>query len=245
MPIRTTQLKPAYRARQQNYGFRLHSGHIRLSDRYSFKLAGQALEVSDTKYVRIDRPGQVLFFGSHHSGAVLYTAQAQVEGVVSGQERFAHLDLGYHPDNIPLSARAKVSQGLPLDQEASRLLKQEFVSGANYVTALARMFLEMRFDFIHPDDAFRGPADWEGMKFDRFASIYELDQALDSNDIASVDLDMFTSCRTREAQQELMQRIVDLVRPSKLAMFFTSPGWVQPTSANRYLQGLADQLIME
>jgi len=83
------------------------------------------------------------------------------------------------------------------------------------------------------------------MHFSRVVSVHDKEYQLRPNDIASVDLDMFRSCAEKREYEALKERISWLVQPAKLIMFFTSPTWILVEDANRYVQELADRLIVD
>jgi hypothetical protein len=248
MAAATTQLAPCYRVQSKSYGFRLPRSQWFEHQRNSMRLAGMELPLTDQSYVRIDGPGRSFFFGSEHSGAFFFMVEAYRDGLVHGNERFAHLDLADHPDNSLLDKKftlspEKGSLNQQFDRDAIRMMDRGYVNSANYVTALSRTFPEMRFEFLHTNERVGGPNHYRGMAFDGIGSIFEENKALPANSIVSIDLDIFTYSKMPLAPRELMEKLVWLTRQSKVVMAFASPGWIELKQANDLASQLAERMM--
>lgn len=244
-----THIKPVVST--WGYGIDINNSRYWRSDRYVFDLAGKQREISDRQYLIAQKERGDIYFGTRHQGAFLFMFQAVREGRVAGDETFVHFDMAYHPDNNPIDLGASIRDGRKIDlalrlcRERRKMVEEGVVNESNYVTALKEVFPKMRFEYIHANDAYAGPADWGGMCFDRVSSIFSQERALEQENVASVDLDMFRHCQTAEVERGMMRRLVGLTRNCKLVMLFTSPEWIEVEDAVGYLQSIGGRLLRD
>ena len=166
---------------------------------------------------------------------------------MDGGETFLHADRTVHPDNSPFSGEIVFPRG---EQELKeqfytgedRILKNEFVSSANYLSTLARLFPKMGFWFLHPGDGFGRTADWEGMSFD-YKGMIVGSRAPGGPTIASIDLDLFAAQNDRAVESALFNRLIGFAKKARIVMVFTSPGFIDALRANLLAQKMADHLV--
>lgn len=200
-------------------------------------IQGRRFILSNDKYVKMQVKNRVVYLGTHHDAACFFTILAFKDGIISGQEKFLHIDSSAHPDNLSLPLWF-----CPPSLESDLITFRIFFSNnhgidrSNYVTALPHFFPEMKFNFLHEPCEFSVP-DWGVMHFAEEGSIFSY-QCLEKDDVASIDLDV-----TNNGSLQLFEKIFEVINTCKVSMIFVSPDFTNPKTVMGTAGGLINKLI--
>jgi len=221
----------------------------------NFNISGQRVQLTNNDYLQITLPdNRIICLATDHSGAYYLTLKFHKEGLISGDERFVHVDQREHHDCFdlnselpPLTARLeKHLQGCARTAQ-NQANKRLSVDQTNYVRALKQQFPRMEFLFLH-DGNFEALSRVAELSWSKRVALFttrvniehrpDLVPILNQNDIASVDLDIFDMVRSKD---KIVNQLAGIVRPCKIIMLFTSPEYIASATA----VSLAEQLVGE
>ncbi|MEI6514260.1 MAG: hypothetical protein WCO51_13460, partial [bacterium] len=219
--------------------------HLRAPAKLTYNLPLD--EISQTRYIKVTMGEKVIYIGTQHHGAYLFTLLSYIEGMINGREHFVHIDFKRHPDNSLLACNPPT-----LDMAFKKHIQymggsqdSAILGEGNYVTALKQVFPGMRFSFLSNEII---DISWGGMDFDHRGTIIGSTESL-AGSIASVDLDIFNDLENLENSRDmlsLMECLIAKICEADVIMIFYSPGYVnqrtQEVVLPRFLNCLFESL---
>jgi hypothetical protein len=177
-------------------------------------------------------------------------------GNLRGNEEWLHIDRKEHPDNNFFGGGINISPA-SRSETVCKYLEWEIwpkvfrygITVANFMTAIARLYPNMTFKFLH-DDLKKGKkaVDWRGMRYSEISQLTSwVDKAGRTNSrVISLDLDIFgyNSFGLEKSEWGLMkEKIVKMAETSKIIMMFTSPGFINVEMATKRMEEMVQELI--
>ncbi len=222
----------------------------------NLNILGRSYVISNKIFVKISTPSKSIYLGTDHHASVFFSLLERDLGNLKGNEEWLHIDRNVHPDNNFFGGRINLSPASStktvrkyLEWELWPKVFRHGITVANFMTAVARLYPNMTFRFLH-DDLKKGEkaVDWRGM---RFSGISPLTRWADrtgraNSRVISLDLDIFGYNSFGKAKSEwdiMKEKIIRMAETSKIIMMFTSPGFIDVNMAAKRMEEMVRELI--
>lgn len=232
----------------------MRAGYIN-NDNYEYNIhvREKDIKISDDSFLKITTANKSIYLATHHNAACYFSILERDAGSIKGDEEWVHIDKREHPDNAFLEEGVTVSPATSLKVLSMYLDEKNPVcrvgiGAANFMTAQAKIFPEMRFIHLHNGSVLdASPIDWGGMKFVRACPVEKCDRVLMRHlpRISSLDLDVFGYYSDfRDRKTDMMRdKIVEIAGASNILMIFTSPGYMRISDAEQWMEEIVRNLI--